>query len=291
MIAVEDVGFGDPDVITFTTAARSKTVRDGIGQDDRLASGLLRRMCAAPKSRACCELSIAVEMGRPDIIERLAQTTDDELVLAAQHNNMGVAFSALGLIRGALPGRPGRSEHARAAVQELIEARFQQRPAIARAAVHAFRRPADSMSLAVMPVMEHAQRQPDLTVRDERAGWPTSEWIGDVPAEALDLHTSLGKLALKAFYSSLAERHRWLEAISPLAATKALGAAVFVGEGGLVDRRITSGSLAFLQEVQDRALLTSYGVPPDLHEPVRELVARELRHLNTKRRWAAGTGG
>jgi hypothetical protein len=36
-------------------------------------------MCSTPKSRACCEISIAVDLSRPDVIERLAKRDDAAL--------------------------------------------------------------------------------------------------------------------------------------------------------------------------------------------------------------------
>jgi hypothetical protein len=288
VIAVEDVGFADPDAVTFTTAAISKTVRDRLAHDQGLANALIQRMCAPIKSRACCELSIAVDMGRPDIIKRLSDLDDHSLARSVADDNMGVAYAALGLIRGQFQGYPSRDVSLRPLVEETILDRLSGHPSQARAAIHAFRRPVDTMSFGMLPVAVHALRQPDLTIQDERDSWPDSHLVGGVPAEALDLHTRHGGLALKAFYTSLAAHHLWLTAIPAQAAVKALGAAVFVEEGGLVDRRLTSGSLGILQETQDQALLTAYGVPPDLHQPVRNLVKAELPRLLDKRRWAMG---
>jgi hypothetical protein len=286
VIAVEDVGFGDPDAVTFTTAAISKTVRKRVGDDHGLSRSLVRRMCAAPKSRACCELSITVDMGRPDLISVMAQRTDAELIAALEERNSGTLYTALGLIRGRFPGYTARGAVAHAEAEEMISGRLGQDPAAARAAIHAFRRPVDTMSFAVLPTTRLMLDQPDMELVDEQARWPQSTDIMGFPAETFDIHTRMGGLALKALYTSLCRGHPWLTAIHPQRAARALGSAVFLEEGGLVDRRLTSPALSILQECQDRALMTAYGVPEALHERVRGLVRANLPRLHAKRAWA-----
>ncbi|RZA11479.1 MAG: hypothetical protein EOP02_32205, partial [Proteobacteria bacterium] len=234
VIAVEDVGFGDADMVTYTTAAISKTVRKLVSDDHRLMGALIRRMCAAPKSRACCELSIAVDLGRSDLIESMALQSDRDLVAALQGRNCGAVYVALGLVRGEFRGHRARTGIPRPLVEEIVADRIGRTPAAARAAVHAFRRPVDTMSLAVLPVTRLWLDQKDIKEHDELGAWPPSAEIGGFATEAWDVHTRAGGMALRAFYTSLCRRHPWVAAIPAQKASRALGAAVFVEEGGMV---------------------------------------------------------
>ena len=290
VIAVEDVGFGDPDMITFTTAAISKTVRSRVGDDSGLARSLVHRMCRAPKSRACCELSVAVDMGRPDLIQAMGELPDHDVIDALQAQNCGTVYVALGLIRGRFPGRPPRTGVARALVEEILTDRLSRDRSAARAAVHAFRRPVDTMSFALAPVTRMLLDQPDARIVDETSRWREGAEIMGIQAEAYDRHTRSGGLALKALHTSLSRRHAWLGVIHKQRAARALGSAVFLEEGGLVDRRLDSPALAILRECQDRALMTAYGLPEILHDRVRALVKEEVPRLNRARTWAVSLG-
>jgi len=70
-IALEDVGFGAPDCITWATAARFKAFRSQI-DEQALLSALVSEMCLALKTRSACELSWVTDAVRARIFASLA---------------------------------------------------------------------------------------------------------------------------------------------------------------------------------------------------------------------------
>ena len=60
-IIVEDVGFGDLDLLSYSTIAPLKTVRKMLKSPARLFMGMVIRACASVKSRSACELSLGAD--------------------------------------------------------------------------------------------------------------------------------------------------------------------------------------------------------------------------------------
>jgi hypothetical protein len=117
--------------------------------------------------------------------------------------------------------------------------------------------------------------------------FPVEEYVKNVSSAAMDMHTADGKKALMAFHTSLSKRYPIIEQIPKDAAVRALGAVVFVLEGGLVDRRVRSPFLDALKQLQDRELMKGYGVPETIMDEVVGIVGKEFERLNSKRQWVA----
>lgn len=152
-----------------------------------------------------------------------------------------------------------------------------------RAAIHAFRRPSDSMSVALLSA--HLLTDcGDIENVNEVPSWPPTQTINGIDAAAYDIHTRVGRRALSGFYSAQVAVHPWLAQIGATAAPRALGAALFIEEGGLVDRRITSTALDVVRESQNEALLRGWGVPALTGELVSRLITEQIVRLHNLRR-------
>lgn len=291
VIAVEDVGFGDPECVLWSHVAKLKTFRDKLDAG-RLLTALVARMCEAPKTRSCCEMSIAVDWSTQgkQALEEMSMWSDESLVQRVKGDDLTVAYAAIRLLKGHVPEGMVAKERTQAkpAVEEIM---MELPEPYGLAAVHSFRRPVDSMSLAFYPTMKlflevNEQQQIEM-VEDV---FPPSERIGKFNSEAWDMHSAQGKKALKAFHTSLSKSYPVIADIPKTKAVKALGAAVFVEEGGLVDRRILGGELHDLMVAQDTTFLPAYGVPMDHYDEIRKIVRDEIERLNSKRMWAFKLG-
>jgi hypothetical protein len=288
-VAVEDIGFGDPDCVLWSHIGQLKTFRGKL-DDGRLLTALVARMCEAVKTRSCCELSIAVDWAHKERMEEMSMFGTMALLDKMTSEDIGESYIAIRLLRGHVPeGMIAKSRQADDLVEEAMMKLLPEPYGLA--AWHAYRRPVDSMSLAFFPTMrlfltENEQEHCEI-VEDVM---PPSERIGKFNSEAWDMHTQGGKLALKAFYTSLVKSFPVIAEIPKAKAVKALGAAVFVEEGGLIDRRILGGDLFELQKAQDETFLPVYGVPADHYLEVRKIVRNEIERLNSKRKWAMKLG-
>jgi hypothetical protein len=291
-VAVEDVGFGSPECVLWSHVGMLKTFRAKL-DEGRLLTALVAQMCEAVKSRSCCEMSIAVDWGAKQAMEEMMHWSSTALLAAVMGDDVTKAYAALRILKGWSNQQEGvvkgRDDEDRAAAEEIMKKQLPE--PYATAAIQAYRRPVDSMSIAMFPttklfLMEHEQESLEI-VEDV---FPPSERIGKFNSEAIDMHTQHGKLALKAFYTSLSKSYPVIEEIPKTKAVKALGAAVFVEEGGLVDRRVMGGGLHQLQVAQDTTFLPIYGVPADHYDEVRKIVRSEIERLNQKRKWAVKLG-
>ena len=278
-IAVEDIGFGCPEAVTYASFGTLKNFREEVGADQLLAAVVVS-MCAADKSRSACELSTAGDLANRPLIERMANLESPALWPHIKSRDMLTSYAALRAIRGYLPrGMPGlpRSMEDRDDAGVWLAEHLPRQHAMA--AVASFDRPTDSMSIAYGPTTIFAQTE-DLHLTADDI--PESDEIGGFAAEAWDVHCREGKLALKAFHTSLAKVYpEMVTEIMPAKVTQALGALVFVVEGCLVDRRLTSPELSVLQHACDVALMEDAGVPREV--PAESGRDRAKRSRQTER--------
>jgi hypothetical protein len=293
VIAVEDVGFGSPECVLWSHVCQLKTFRSKI-DDGRMLTALVSQMCEAVKTRSCCEMSIAVDWGTAgkDQMELMTTWSSQALLATLLGDDLTMMYAALRVLRGwSYPEgtQKARSVEDRAEAEELIMEMLPEPYGLA--AVHAWRRPVDSMSQAVFPTtklfLDILSRAEIEIVEDVM---PPSQRIGKFNSEAWDMHSAQGKKALKAFYTSLSKSYSTIAEIPKEKAVKALGAAVFVEEGGLVDRRVLGAGLYDLMEAQDETFLPQYGVPMSHYDEIRKIVREEIERLNSKRKWVFKLG-
>ena len=292
VIALEDVGAGDPDTITWTRAIMADKAVFSRTPPLYVLYALVARMCRAPKSRAMCEMSVAMEMGDLNLFHAGSNWTVDQIASYAVNGTMQHSFVACCHLSNKLPETVGFNPSVTkqvklAAIHQMREATALT-PQARRAASYIFAKPTDTMSFSAWGVLREthaAANEPTTVVLD---AIPTSATMHGLPTATWDMHTRNGKIAIKAFYTSLAKNYPLVAAINPDKAGRALGAAVFIEEGGLVDRRVASPAFTALKDWQDEVFAMASGCLSPKHALLlREVVRNEIPRLNEKREWVS----
>jgi hypothetical protein len=143
--------------------------------------------------------------------------------------------------------------------------------------------PLDTMHLAAVPIVARLAGQKSEPVADDI---PASRLIAGIEAESFDMHAREGQIAISRLYDALILIPAYaptIRRIPRFKSVKALGSALFVEEGGLVDVRLRSCWLDALRELQNSTFCTAWGVPADIVNDLREIVRRELPRLHDLR--------
>ncbi len=204
-------------------------------------------------------------------------------------NRWAECYAALAHITNKIPKGFPRNPHAASVRDEVIGLimKAEDVPIIIRRAARAvILGPTDSMCLGVWAVGRTIWRQRDCWMTIEPDEMPVEDVVNGLPAATFDMHTRDGKLALKAFYTSLCKVYPEIKQIPELRAVSALGYVVFFDEGAKVDRRIRSDWLNALMNWQEKSCCAAYGVPEHLVDRVREIVGKEFPRLHQRRHWA-----
>ena len=285
-IIVEDVGFGDLDLLSYSTIAPLKTVRKMLKSPARLFMGMVIRACASVKTRSACELSLGADKD-PDVPWAHLLGLDDEALLAMMHDpKLSTQYAATVLVRR----RCGKDKSGGLMNKALTLIMDKLGPGMrGRAAMMSFERQVDTMNSAIWPLLSWELDIDFANVEEDL--FPPEMQIAGVSCCALDMHTLQGKKAIKAFHTSLVNKGN--EVMKELAAksddvVKGLGSIIFIVEGGQLDRRITSGVLWSLKDYQDRNFSAAWGCPPELFNAVKKTVLENFELLNSKRQWAVG---
>lgn len=285
-VVIEDIGFGNPDLMTYVTAANSsKKLRQSV-HESGLAAAIIEAACASAKSRSCCEVSLWRDWSAVDIFAQAAKRTTASLVQEACYGWMQNAYIAACTLRGMVPRGIERRPKDEQGLLEVLTFIVDALPyAHARAAMLCLEKPVDSMFCAAWPLFKllNGNEEAPAAVPDSL---PPEEQIKGLSSAAFDMHTAEGKRALKAFYTSLCKDYPLIATIPSEKAVRALGATVFVVEGGQVDRRLTALWLDDLKTKQDCTFITGCGVLPYQVPQVIEIVQGEIPRLNSKRKWA-----
>lgn len=284
IIAIEDIGFGSPSLITYSSKALSKKVREAVGEEE-LFSALIVEGCRSFKSRGCCELSLGCDLMYKVEEEEMAEYNQTQLLkMAMNPEDVTGCYLATKLLRGTKKD----GGHSIPEMEELYDyIRTQMSGDWSEAVVNTIAYRVDSMSCAAWPMFWKAwQVREGLEVIEDEL--PLSVKVKGVPGEAYDMHVGTGAIAIKAFYTHLAKKYDAINCIPKNKAGKVLGAAVFIEEGGLVDNRIYTEWLDTMKDFQDKSFLLGYGLE-GLGDPdeIRKIVRDNLDVLNQKRAWAA----
>jgi hypothetical protein len=300
---IEDIGFGDPDLVAYSTQCTLKSVRDKM-EPEMLYAGLISRACVADKTRSCCELSLGCDIQAdgtdkdgnpkppwpvpsdyPEMWRQMPSMDTGVLLQVLASTNPMFSYIAACVLRKKLRG---------GGIEALTEALLVIRDnlhdvAWQRAAMLSFERTADSMSLALFPTMrmfQEADGSEADSIQDD--AYPPVEEIKSVPSYAFDMHTMQGNKASKAFHTHLCTKHEQFSMI-PWDKTKGpMGALIFIAEGGCVSRRIMSSTLEDMKWFQDYNFMLGKGLPPELCTPETiQIVYDNIHILNEKRKWAA----
>ena len=287
VIAFEDIGVADPDIVGRVTAAcGSKAWRLSIGGEWCVASHLVRRMCAADKDRAADDLIVAAEC-HPDL-ERLRAELPGALfsVLMDIAGNAGwhidaraiAAWYAVGTQRCRSATLPSVSGQPTDYFDGLIERGVGETPVeLGRAGL--------SRTGTVMPVFF-----PLVWQNLQMAAWhiepddiPEAEMIEGVPGYAFDMFTREGKTAFRPFLHTCKPLREFLADCGVAKARWAhdLGRLIFRAEGGLLNRRM---SWDLGKSLLRSASILDYDLPPERVEEGIALVRSNLHLLNEARR-------
>ncbi|MBX7532047.1 hypothetical protein K3165_03805 [Qipengyuania sp. 1XM1-15A] len=236
IIALEDVGLGDLKLIATTLAILGNKLRRRSLGEERLAVHLAVQMSRAIKSRLSCEMLSLVEYDNEagKIAERVSGLDAVALSNIVQSEDFGSTrqLVSLWLLHGTdrlrsrqLVSIAGQGQ--RGLLRLLID---QSAPLIFHYIVRmGLSRCRDSLALPYVLLAKFADQNPLLcTVRGET---PRPTLIGSYPYFAYDMHTRIGRRAIKEFEFCFGEEVRSM-------GVRDVGNLVFALEGGLLDERV-----------------------------------------------------
>lgn len=285
IIVVEDIGFGDIDLLSLSTATTMKGLRAKLSLSEReLLACMVCMACSAfPKTRVFCELSLGAEIEQYDLMKRWeVEAGNGELIDELVADDPVRSYLASITLRKRIKSD---SEPMAAIIEHMAKA-CTLPDDVMLASLLSFERPVDRMHNAVWPVMRRLYTV-DEDLEAEPDELPDSlDIVPGLASEALDMHTSIGKRAIKAFYTSASKVYPEVREIDPTKAGKALGALVFIEEGGLVDQRAVTHQLKAWKAYQDTNFAAYYGVPMELYDDLRRILREEMPRLHNKRKWA-----
>lgn len=299
-VLVEDIGFGDLDLLAYGTITTLKTIREGFGGSagaDKLFAAMVQRACEAPKTRSCCELSLGADKGAGDVWKLLTEKWGDDdtaLMNLMLDDSLPTAYVASCLLRKRLRGQG--ADALMPPLQRIMESLDDWREA--RACMMSFERTVDSMNLALFPIIRKLNAvDEEIEVVEETPTWPEEAIIKSVSSAAFDMHTGIGARALKALWNQTRGECEWMQEVeanppfedwSPI---KTIGSLVFIVEGGLLDRRLMSPTLKALKRYQDTNFAKGYGVPAyvvdQAFDELLEFTTELIPKLNELRAWSA----
>ena len=283
-IAFEDVGLADPCNVGLVSAVLAgKRIRADLGGEWRVASWLVQRLCAAPKSRATDDLLMATET-LPALIDQrqaLAGLTHDQLRrLVLGTGNLHERALALIFLAGtyARPNphfRPRRGEPVLAfdVLDELGVA-----PTIIEISREGYRRTQEALCL-LLPLLAGERDDDAPTFADDPL--PPESMAGPMPGWAFDAYSREGKGALRQFLATQAGLATWTRRhLPPGQRLPFLARVVFHVEGGLlVNRRRTALSDQLRRINEEEAS----GVPPEAMPEAMALMRDDLPILDAIR--------
>jgi hypothetical protein len=293
--SIEDVGFGEPEAVGLALYGGLSSIRDKFG-GDAVLSGVIKRLCVAHKSRACAEISLHGDIYRLDRFKEMAQWTDAQLLDTVLGSDVQDSYIAHCVLRGILPRavrdtRRPLNREVIATIQhwllnnQIVDCTGQPLSETDRwAAAVSADRATDCMHCGLFAAMRDVR--PGTTAKPDPE---TPEIvIRTLTSVAFDKHTRLGRIAMKAMYSSLRKDYPVMNEIPEHKAVQAIGSVVFNVEGAMVDSRLGGSPAAeHWRNLHDRAFSIGHGVPEHEHEKITNIVAGELPRLNDKRLWAS----
>ena len=284
-IAFEDIGLADPCNVGLVSAVLAgKRIRADLGGEWRVASWLVQRLCASPKSRATDDLLMSTETlpALKDQRRALADLTHDQLrrvilgTSSLHERALALIFLAGTDARPNPHFRPRRGEPALAfdVLDELGVA-----PTLIEISREGYRRTREALCLLLPLLAAEGGDDDTSTFADDPL--PPESMAGPVPGWALDAYTREGKAALRRFLGTQAGLATWTRRhLPPGQRLPFLARLVFHAEGGLlVNRRRTalSDQLRGINEEE------ASGVPPEAMQEAMALMRDGLPMLNAIR--------
>lgn len=290
-IGIEDIGPGVCDQISYALVMANCRKPHHKIDSQSLLLRVVHDMCMLQgKTRAFCEASVAFEFDEPvwsDNAKKLTETLLHELL----HGSFQEKFVASSVLRG---WAPKYAKIKRPKDWDDIGALMKQYRALlpfnrARCAMLTMEYPLDLMYFGVGSTLLQMQT-PEFTegqeIVDEKPSWPEATLLLGLPSPVFDMHVSQGKVALKAFHTSMCNsKIREAMAIPPEKSVNALGAVIFVEEGALLDNRLMGGGWSVLRKQHDDHFIELGGVALEQQPALRAVVRAQIPRLNQKRKW------
>jgi hypothetical protein len=296
VIALEDIGIGDLDTVRrVLLAATRKSWRAQNGGDWEVASQLVKALCAAPKSRDACELLVTADLHpnmkhqRTAFLDLSANQLAD--ILVDVDCSLAERTLAAWLIAGtkrfpayALPEKEG-------SFSELLEIyrHLGASDEVLEVARLGSTRTQEGHPLT-LPLVWLTATSSSISI--EKAAFVEPRSIRGWPAEAYDMHTRLGKVAIAAFAKKSSTLTALMQQHLPLSShVEFVGTLLFRLEGHVVDRRVSYNSIKGLLRDAEAAHITYSGFPENLATEALEALQSDLELLHQCRLAAAGVQG
>ena len=271
VISYEEIGLGGVLELALTLiAAKSKVWRKKVGEV-KVLQYIVKMLAEAVKDRTCCDYMQVLwyHPRKYKEMNALKTATQEELsdFALSERNTTSFRTCSAWLLAGTdrfenkqLPLRSGSREKFCAIVSQM------KIPGIVKyismRGMTACRYP---MSL-VYPFLWQ-MKQKSLYINVERTVFPTGrDYIGGLPSESWDQYVREGKKSFAYFSKACEPVNEWLAAkgiTSSDARVAAIGAAVFIMEGALLDRRLSFEGASEIYELEEKYDYENVGLSLD----------------------------
>ena len=290
VILVEDVMAGSPLLVAQALAMLGQREwRQEVGER-RLVVWLANAAAEAPKDRTAVELMVRVDHDQNLDIPLLVSMHDDDLaaMIADHQHRLVERMAAAQVLAGPRFGSdrmPKVSSRTPTALFRLMVELGMSRWGLYVAAKTASQLH-ESMFLS-MPVIDAWLRSgPHAVVDGPEIPRPM---VGDVLGAAYDKYTRPGLKAIARFAAEVPEIRRFVQAVEPTKRRYAAGVGVFLGEGGVLARRVVCGDESEAVYRWARSPERMHWLPADMAVEYLDVVRENLGRLNEIRQevvWA-----
>ena len=275
VVALEDIGCGDPNVLVQVLAGISSTDLRRQKGDIYVGLHLTRLLCGTVKSRLVDAVFIQAEKSNRfhAVRQEFASASDQLLARCVRDKEIPLIERAIAvwLLAGTkrfrseiMPPRVGDIGKAIAAVRATATPNM-----LTEACIGVTSRLPWPLALHITLIWQEVQRH-KTTVQQYPI--PVSPDVGGLPVCAADIFTRVGK-------ASFRELQRAVPALKPFTAQQ-LGLGVFYLDGGLVDKELTAPGLDAIQNAGEIADLESAGLPPAAYGDLRHALRDSMELLN-----------
>lgn len=293
VIALEDIGIGDLDLVKeVLVSSTRKSWRAEHGGDWDVASRLMLRLCASPKSRDACELLVTADLHprlrrqRTEFLDHSSHQLCDIVADPARH--LAERTLAAWLIAGtkrfpaySLPEVAGSF----AALLDIYRHLGIPENVLEVARLGSTR--TDEGHPLTLPLVWLTASRGPVAVQPNELQKPTP--IRGWSDYAFDMHTRLGRRALAMFADQCAALRKMMHNHLPVSAhADFVGHLVFRAEGHVVDRRLSYPGAGLILRDAEVAHLTFFGFPETLAQEALEVIRDHLVLLLQCRTEVAG---
>lgn len=286
-VVLEEVGVCDLDLCArFLWVATNKTWRNKNGGSLEYLYMLVEKMCRSVKDRNACDLPLITfcDPGLEDHRKAAKLVTGEQLAEVIADNNAPLRNRALCAQHLAHVEHPlvTKSEGKQLYIEALKAAGFD--PLMIDIVRMGMSKQYEMMPYGLPFVNEMVKRSSELLAEpDELTDLPL---VGGLPSEAFDIHNQEGKRAIAYFYAACKPVR---EAFNDLLSTDkqvchhAIGVILFRIEGQLVDSRLVYDGSTQLRKDAEAAGYSHNGIPPEVHQPLFDVLAEHLEELHAAR--------